>query len=59
MKMKHIKLVSAQPHLLKHHDVMGKGIVNMGLSLKPTSAQETNSARVMESPLANSVTSWP
>jgi hypothetical protein len=59
VEMQDVELGAAPPHLVQHDREMGRGSRTRGSRRSAVGTVATSSALVIESPLANSVTSWP
>ena len=59
MKMQDVEFIDPAANLLKHDHVVGQGVPDGRVERSAMSQQGTNFADVLESPLANSVTSCP
>jgi hypothetical protein len=60
MEMQNIELVRLPPNFVQHDNVVGHRVsTTTGFMRRAKSEHGTSLADVLESPLANSVTSWP
>ena len=59
MEVQDIELSDALPHLVKHQHMMRSWVTDIGIEAQSTGSARNESAEVMESPLAKSVTDDP